>query len=186
MFTHCKVKVFQSFGCVQLFATPWTVALKAPLSVEFCRQKYWSGPFPSPGNLPNPGIKCESPALQADSLLGSILQGKFITTGPPGKSRNIFFTYLSSLYSLFCEEQWLQVGWLEEAPLRVGAGGALGEKHLGRGSPDGSLLIILGPVVAGAEATQEQQAKTGSSFRQRGALFTSPSKSSSISPTLLT
>ena len=51
------------------FATPWTIALKVPLSVGFSRQEYWSGlPFPSPGDLPNPGIEPASPALQADSL----------------------------------------------------------------------------------------------------------------------
>ena len=50
-------------------ATPWTVACQAPLSMEFSRQEYWSGmPFPSPGDLPDPGIKPLSPALQADSL----------------------------------------------------------------------------------------------------------------------
>ena len=50
-------------------ATPWTVACQAPLSMRFLRQEYWSGlPFPSPGDLPDPGIKSESPALQADSL----------------------------------------------------------------------------------------------------------------------
>ena len=50
-------------------ATPWTVAHEAPLSIGFSRQEYWSGlPFPSPGNLPNPGIESRSPALQADSL----------------------------------------------------------------------------------------------------------------------
>ena len=49
--------------------TPWTVGHQAPLSLEFSRQEYWSGlPFPSPGDLPNPGIKPMSPALQADSL----------------------------------------------------------------------------------------------------------------------
>ena len=50
-------------------ATPWTVACQAPLSREFSRQEYWSGlPVPSPGDLPNPGTKPRSPALQADSL----------------------------------------------------------------------------------------------------------------------
>ena len=50
-------------------ATPWTVAHQAPLSVGFSRQEYWSGlPFPSPGDLPNPGIKPGSPPLKADSL----------------------------------------------------------------------------------------------------------------------
>ena len=50
-------------------ATPWTVAFQVPLSLEFSRHEYWSElPFPSPGDLPNPGVKPRSPALQADSL----------------------------------------------------------------------------------------------------------------------
>ena len=54
----------QSLSPVQLFATPWTVAHQAPLSMRFPRQEYWSGlPFPSPGNLPDPGIPPVSPAL---------------------------------------------------------------------------------------------------------------------------
>ena len=58
--------------------TPWTVAHQTPLSMEFSRQEYWSGwPFPSPGDLPDPGIKPSYPTLQADSLL----------TEPPGKPR---------------------------------------------------------------------------------------------------
>ena len=49
--------------------TSWTVVHQAPLSMEFSRQEYWSGePFPSPGDLPDPGIEPRSPALQADSL----------------------------------------------------------------------------------------------------------------------
>ena len=49
--------------------TPWTAARQAPLSMGFSRQEYWSGlPFPSPGDLPNSGIKLGSPALQADAL----------------------------------------------------------------------------------------------------------------------
>ena len=55
---------------------PWTVACQAPLSVGFLRQEYWSGLlFPSPGHLPDPGIKPASPALA----------GRFFTTEPPGK-----------------------------------------------------------------------------------------------------
>ena len=54
---------------VRLFATPWTVADKVSLSMEFSRQEYWSElPFPSPGDLPNPGIEPKSPALQGDAL----------------------------------------------------------------------------------------------------------------------
>ena len=51
------------------FVTPWTVAHQTPLSMGFRRQEYWSGlPFPTPGDLSDPGIKPESPASQVDSL----------------------------------------------------------------------------------------------------------------------
>ena len=54
---------------VRLFATPWTVAYQASMSMGFTKQEYWSGlPFPSPGALPNPGIEPTSPTLQADTL----------------------------------------------------------------------------------------------------------------------
>ena len=70
-----KVKV-KLLSRVQLFATPWTIASQAPLSMGLSRQEYWSGlPFPSPGDLPNPGIEPGSPALQADTL----------SSEPPGK-----------------------------------------------------------------------------------------------------
>ena len=59
-------------SCVRLFATPWTVACQAPLSVGLSRQKYWSGlPFPLPGDIPDSGIELKflaSPALLVDSL----------------------------------------------------------------------------------------------------------------------
>ena len=55
----CRV---QLLSCVRLFATPWTVAYQAPLSMGFSRQEYWSG-FPLPGDLPDPGIEFGSPAL---------------------------------------------------------------------------------------------------------------------------
>ena len=65
--------------------TPWAVACQALLSVAFLREGYWSGlPFPSPGDLPNPGIKLTSPALA----------GGFLTTEPPGKSHSVFITFL--------------------------------------------------------------------------------------------
>ena len=67
-------------SCIWLLATLWTVAHQAPLSMGFSRQEYWSGlPFPSPGDLPDPGIKPRSPALQADAL----------TSEPPGKPRTV-------------------------------------------------------------------------------------------------
>ena len=61
---------------VQFFATLWTTACQAPLYIGFSRQEYWHGlPFPSPGDLPDSGIKPMSPALA----------GGFFTTEPPGK-----------------------------------------------------------------------------------------------------
>ena len=66
----------QSLSQVQLFATPWTVAQQAPLSIGFSRQEYWSGlPCLPPGDLSDPGIETTSPALA----------GGFFTTEPPGE-----------------------------------------------------------------------------------------------------
>ena len=60
--------------------TPWAVARQAPLSMGFSRQEYWSGlPFPSPGDLPDPGIKPRFPALRVDSS----------SSEPPGKPSGI-------------------------------------------------------------------------------------------------
>ena len=59
----------KSLSLVWLSATPWTVAHQAPPYMGFSRQEYWSGlPFPSPGDLPDPGIEPRSPSLQADAL----------------------------------------------------------------------------------------------------------------------
>ena len=65
-YQHIKVK---SLRCVQLFVTLWTIAYQASPSMGLPRQEYWSGlPFPSPGDLPDPGIEPGPPALQADAL----------------------------------------------------------------------------------------------------------------------
>ena len=70
------LKKVKSLSCVQLFVTPWTQAYQASPSMGFSRQEYWSGlPFPSPGDLPDPGIEPGSTALQADSF-PSELPGK--------------------------------------------------------------------------------------------------------------
>ena len=68
--TVLKVKVkVKLLSRVRLFATPWTVAHQTSPSMGFSRQEYWSGlPFPSPGDLPDPGIELRSPAFQADAL----------------------------------------------------------------------------------------------------------------------
>ena len=87
-------------SCVRLSATPWTLAHQAPLSIGFSRHKYWSGlPFSSLGDLPDPGVKPRSPALQADSL----------PSEPPGKPSlspdlSSMTITSSSISTTFCKE----------------------------------------------------------------------------------
>ena len=79
-FSSAHISCVKSLSRVRLFATLWTVAPQAPLSMGFSRQEYWSRvPFPSPGHLPNPGVEPRSPALQADTL----------SSEPPGKPAHI-------------------------------------------------------------------------------------------------
>ena len=87
------------------FATPWTIAHQAPLSMAFPRQEYWSElPSPTPGDLLDPGIKLASPALV----------GGFFTTEPPGKPDSLVVQMVKSLPAVW--ETWVQsLGW--EDPL---------------------------------------------------------------------
>ena len=72
-----KEKKVKSLSRVRLFVTPQTVAYQAPPSMKFSRQEYWSGlPFPSPGDLPDPGIEPRSPELQGEDALPSEPPGK--------------------------------------------------------------------------------------------------------------
>ena len=81
---------------VQLFATPCTVAHQAPLSMEFSRQEYWSGlPFPTPRDLPDPGIKPLSPAFPA-------LAGRFFTASATWEVPHIFIV----LHKIFSSVQF--------------------------------------------------------------------------------
>ena len=97
----------QLLSHVPFFVTSWTVACKAPLSMAFSRQEYWSGfPFPPPGDLPNPGIEPTSPAspaLQVDSLPRSHL-------GSPSwlyhnTKQSVCFVWL--FFGLFLEVRYL-------------------------------------------------------------------------------
>ena len=95
-----KVKV-KSLSPVRLFATPWTVAYQAFPSMGFSRQEYWSElPFPSPGDLPNPGIEPGSPTLQADTL----------SSEPPGKPW-VPKWWHKSWEALITRESWEFVYW---------------------------------------------------------------------------
>ena len=70
------------------FATPWTIACQAPLSMGFSRQEYWRElPFPLPGDLPHPGIEPVSSALT----------GSFFTNVPPGKPNEYMYLYLNAI-----------------------------------------------------------------------------------------
>ena len=77
------------FSHIQLFATPWTLACQAPLSLGFSRQEYWSGlPFPTPGDLPDPGIELKT-------FKSPVLVGGFFTTSA---TREALFTLYLALY----------------------------------------------------------------------------------------
>ena len=84
------------FSHVQLFVAPWTVAHQGSLSVEFSRQVYWSGlPFPTPKDLPDPGIKTGSPESPAWA-------SKFFTAEPPGKPHQLSTLCLIKNHSIKC------------------------------------------------------------------------------------
>ena len=90
-------KCVKSLACVWLFATSWTGAHQASLSMGFSRQEYWSGlPFPSPGDLPDPGIEPGSPTLQTLYHLSH--------RGSPYKAASLYYTRQSSplFISLAC------------------------------------------------------------------------------------
>ena len=99
----------QSLSCVQLFSALWTVACQAPLSMEFSRQEYWSGlPYPTPGNLPDPGI-------EPRSLVSPALTGGLFTTEPPGKPLIIFtsakYSASSALVPQVCDVCCFMNNW---------------------------------------------------------------------------
>ena len=85
-----------ALSVVWYFVTPWAVDCQTPLSMEFSRQEYWNGwPFPSPGDLPNPGIK-------PVSLVSPALAGKFSTSWATGKPRDqalVTLKYVSTIWS---------------------------------------------------------------------------------------
>ena len=109
-----KVKV-KSLSRIQLFATPWTAAYQAPPSMGFSRQEYCSGlPFPSPGDLPNPGIELRSPTLQADALTSEppgkgarspTLPADSLPAEPQGKPKNTALGSLSLLQRIFLTQE---------------------------------------------------------------------------------
>ena len=97
-FLHRHVHVLSHFIPIQHFATLWTLAHQAPLSMEFSRQAYWSGlPFPPPGDLPNLGT---TPM----SLESSALAGGFFTTEPPGKHSALYTSFYIFSLSVFLEK----------------------------------------------------------------------------------
>ena len=113
-----------SLSSVRLFATPW-LSLPGSSVHGFSRQEYWSGlPFPSPGDLPNPGIELTSPTLQADAL-PSEPPGKpydqprqhikkqrhyFANKGQSSKSYGVSSSHVW-MWELDCEESWITKNW---------------------------------------------------------------------------
>ena len=94
---HGMLLLFSRSVVSDSFVTPWTAACQGPLSMGFSSPEYWSGlPFPSPGDLPRPGIEPTSPALV----------GGFFTTEPPGKplqcvGSQVIMLYTLNIYNLF-------------------------------------------------------------------------------------
>ena len=112
----------KSLSHVRLFVTPWTVAYQAPPSMGFSRQEYWSGlPFPSPGDLPKPGIEPVSSALQTDTL----------PSEPPGKPCTSLVMLITVMFGshisvcmcaqLFSRVQLFETSWTVscQAPLSL-------------------------------------------------------------------
>ena len=102
---------WKSLSRVQLFATPWTAAHQAPLSMRFSRQGYWSGlPFPSPGDLPNPGmetVSLTSPASADESLqvgTSSLLRSGSYSPSGTGRGRSYFL-------DMYIWKSWLSGSW---------------------------------------------------------------------------
>ena len=90
---------------VWLFTTPWTVTYQAPPTMGFSRQEYWSGlTFPSPGDLPNPGIKPRTPAWQADALPYEP-PGKLVTRESQVKPNNTGVGSLSLLQGIYLTQE---------------------------------------------------------------------------------
>ena len=89
---YALICMLNCFSRVWFFAILWTIVLQAHMSMGFSRQEYWNGyPFPSPEDLPNPGIKPRSPTLQEDSFLSEL----------PGKPKNTEVGSLSLLQGIF-------------------------------------------------------------------------------------
>ena len=87
-----------SLSCVWLFAATWTIACKAPLSMDISRKEYWSGlPFPSPGDLPDPGIGPASSALKVDSW--------------PLRYQGRLYIISCWIYSLYVPNSWPVESW---------------------------------------------------------------------------
>ena len=98
------VCVYKSLSYVQFFVIPWTVANQTSLSTGSSRQEYWNGlPFPSPEDLPNPGIEPRSPTLQADSF-PSEPSGKLTYNGESLTFQIPIFLILNSTIFNLCEE----------------------------------------------------------------------------------
>ena len=122
-----KVKLLSH---VQLFATPWTVAYQAPLSMGFSRQEYWSGlPFPSPGDLPDPGMEPRASALQADAL----------PSEPLGKP-TIYFYFLPHPHSMWDFSSLTRDGTPVPSALE---GGVLSTEPLGKSQISSFFRLIF-------------------------------------------
>ena len=109
--TELPASEAKSLSRVLLFATPWTVTYQAPLSMGFSRQEYWSGlPFPSPGDLPDPGIKPGSPADRHFTIWATreVLEGR-------GRNSNVNSETFKGEFKCICNRlllRWVMAMWM--------------------------------------------------------------------------
>ena len=121
---HAYMWMLSCFSCVQLFVTLWTIAFKAPLSVGFSRQEYWSAlPFPPPGDLPDPGI--EPGSLTSPSSAGRLPKRlvcntvNMIQTEGSGFNRKVLFVVARST-RFIGHSMWKHSNWEKTYKQRVG------------------------------------------------------------------
>ena len=120
-----------SLSCVRLFVTPWTVAYQVPLSMGFSRQDYRSGlPFPSPGDLPSPGIEPRYPALKVDALPSEL----------PGKSRLL---YIMISIPILVDKPAISYNYNPLIPPSIGHTGDLGHSQLQSRGPRRSTCLDM-------------------------------------------
>ena len=156
-----KVKESEVAQSCPTLCDPWTVAHQAPLSLGFSRQEYWSGlPFPSPGDLPDPGIELRSPTLQADALTSAPPRAliPFVRFRPQGTITSQRLRFLLPSHWGFGDGSAVK-----NSPANAGDAGSIPELGRSPGEGNGSPLqysCLENPMDRGASLQSMESQKT--------------------------